>query len=213
MACMVQYTVGERPCGKRPPWCSAGANMLRIICGYWVDVFWIVKVRIHSSASLLSLAIQLRQAIVVINASKDYVREYYVNCGEQCGAWECIAEALAWKRVEIGSWNRVMDDCSNYGNYATISGGFTSLTSIQLPSILVFTGLYKLYKYEDLLPAPKLRICMNNMQESIWLWQFQADIWAAGAGKIFWPWLALECLWNMYLELFGRISTRAYCIQ
>jgi hypothetical protein len=64
---------------------------------------WIVKVRIHSSASLLSLAIQLRQAIVVINASKDYVREYYVNCGEQCGAWECIAEALAWKRVEIGS--------------------------------------------------------------------------------------------------------------
>jgi len=32
-----------------------------------------------------------REAIVVINASKDYVREYYVNCGEQCGAWECIA--------------------------------------------------------------------------------------------------------------------------
>lgn len=31
----------------------------------------------------------------MINASKEYVREYYVNCGEQCGAWECIAESLA----------------------------------------------------------------------------------------------------------------------
>jgi len=67
---------------------------------------WIVKVRIHSSASLLSLAIQLRQAIVVINASKDYVREYYVNCGEQCGAWECIAEALAWIGIDfVAAWD------------------------------------------------------------------------------------------------------------
>ena len=49
----------------------------------------------------------------------------------------------------------------NYGNYATISGGFTSLTSIQLPSILVFTGLYKLYKYEDFFTRTQI----ENMHE------------------------------------------------
>lgn len=31
------------------------------------------------------------QAIVIINASNRYLSEYYVNCGEQCGAWECVA--------------------------------------------------------------------------------------------------------------------------
>lgn len=28
---------------------------------------------------------------MVINASKQHIREYHVNCGEHCGAWACVA--------------------------------------------------------------------------------------------------------------------------
>ena len=40
----------------------------------------------------------------MINASKEYVPGYYVNCGEQCGAWECIAESLAEVVFCRGGW-------------------------------------------------------------------------------------------------------------